>query len=661
MKQFFVFINDETVGPFPQDEIEAKIKSGEYPYDVLIADADKENASEDDWVEAVDLLHVRRAGVGLRMAGKSDEEEKRLREAREEKIDPEVRVKLMRYGLADSISVDKFSPEQAVAAVEFYEKAQKRSRMIKLGVGIGGFVLATAIFSLVFNIELGGKEPNRKLLAPVVELMVSPSEKLVSYKQTVAKEIMQLEELRQEVAAVEFVLPKGKAVGDTFENMVQIPNDQREYTTATVDFNALKTALGEISDLEILLPKSGLSSSAKKMLGAEIEERILLNSPRWTDAELSNNAVQELGPLLPTSKNVKAFANKLLDMLGNLKCETALEQPDFWAKGLVDIVKKQDSRHIYYFDSELTRIMTRADNRGNLPSELSSQMPRKKDLEVLPQDGSGKSLVVAWACREMPAFLDKFHHYLNANIYNFSEKARQERWEKFRKTETGEVNAEIAKLKDVPAIKLDETATFTIAGNQGQLRNVCLRLKCGEDILTFPTNVEFNPAGPSDLVGKAPEQAVAFELTDIKNRKTTKADLLQNERYIVNAKVAVGGTPYFREGLLNGKKIQVVKCAPKLYYIRVTRVDPDNGDSKRRSREIVLGVPENDFNAIKEGDKLTVEQLSKYQIFNRPMEPQNKSQMRPMSKEQADEYFAKEKPESADVPAENAETEDTAE
>ena len=43
------------------------------------------------------------------------------------------------------------------------------------------------------------------------------------------------------------------------------------------------------------------------------------------------------------------------------------------------------------------------------------------------------------------------------------------------------------------------------------------------------------------------------------------------------------------------------------------------------------------------------------------MEPQNKSQMRPMSKEQADEYFAKEKPESADVPAENAETEDTAE
>ncbi|MCR5183254.1 MAG: hypothetical protein K6B46_00960 [Opitutales bacterium] len=662
MKQFFVFINDETVGPFPQDQVEAKIRSGEYPYDVLIADAGKENLTENDWVEAAGALNIRRAGVGLRMAGKSAEEEKRLREAREEKIDPEIRVKLMRYGLADSISVDKFSPEQAKAAVEFYEKNQKRFRAIKISAGIGGFVLSAALFSGLFCIELGGKAPHRNLLAPVIELFVEPNEALNNHKKTVAKEIMQLEELRQEVAAVEFVLPKGKAVGDLFLNQVEIPADQREFTTATVNYEPLAAAFGAPTAVKVYLPQNPFSSTAKKWLPEEIEERILLNSPAWTNEELSNNASQELGPLLPTSKAVQAFTARLLDMLSKLDCETALEQPKVWADGLIEIVKKQDSRHIYYFDSELKRIATRADEHGNLPSELSTQLPRNRDLEMLPKDGSGKSLVVAWACREMPAFLDKFNNFLKANRYKFSRQARLDRWNDFRAKEGDVVKMEMEKVLGATAVDIDEDGTLTISGNQSRLRNACLAFTVGDETFVVPAKTAFNPKGPNDLVGKVSEKAVAFDLTNITGKKTTKADFLADERYEVKEKIEVGGVPYFKEGMLDKKKVPVVKCSPKLYYIAVLRHVADDSPQHRRNKPIILGVPEDDYNAVKEGDLLTVEQLSQYQVFNRAQEAQNKSQLRPMSKEQAAEYFAKgengKKPEADETPADDEAEED---
>lgn len=643
MKQFFVFINDSTEGPFPQDEIEAKIKSGEYPYDILIADAEKENASEDDWMEAVDVLKVRRAGVGLRMAGKSDDEEKRLKEAREEKIDPDIRVKLMRYGLADSISVDKFSPEQAVSAVAIYEKAQKNLLLTKWAVGIGGFALACGIFSVLFDIDLGGNVPHRKLLAPVTELCVSPNPDYASHAKRIANEIMQLKDMREEVAQVEFILPKGKPVGSTFLDLVEIPNDQREFVTATANFKELTAALGEISNVEVLLAKNSFSSSAKKALGEEIEERILLNSPRWSNEELSSRAMEEIGTALPSPRGVKPFSDRFLKKLGELDCDTAFEQPAAWAEELVSIVKKQDSRCMYYFPLELERIKTRVDSHGNLPAELSQSLPRVKDLERLPKDGSSKSVVVAWACREMPAFLDKFNMFLKANTFKFSKQARQKRWEDYLKKQGDAVSSETSKLADVPAVALDENNSFTIAGNASLLRNACLRFKVGEETIIVPSGMTFNAAGPADLAGKTKNTQKAFELENFKSYRPTKADFLESERYIVLRKEIKGGTAFFKEAQLNQKKIPVVKCMPELYYIAVTRDNGEPEDSKRRVREIILAVPESDFNAIKEGDKLTVAQLSNYEIFTRPMDPTNKSQLRVMPKNLADAYFEKQK------------------
>ena len=190
MKEYSLFVDDAVVGPLPQQEIEAKIKSGELPADVLVA-----APGDAEWRPAKDVFNIR---MGVRLSRKTEAEEQRLREARQEKLDPEVRKKLMLYDLADAISVDKFSSEEATAAIAQYESALARKKYMKIGLGIGAFILVFGgIYFTLDAVKLSGI--NRGLLAPITEMMVAPNEDYPQLVRSTAKDIEDLAKFREEV------------------------------------------------------------------------------------------------------------------------------------------------------------------------------------------------------------------------------------------------------------------------------------------------------------------------------------------------------------------------------------------------------------------------------------------------------------------------------
>lgn len=610
MKEYSLFINDSVAGPLPQQEIEAKIKSGELPADVLIA-----AAGDTEWKPAKEVLNIR---MGVRLSRKTEAEEQRLREARQEKLDPDVRKKLMLYDLADAISVDKFTQKEAVEAIANYERALANKKYMKIGVGIGAFALVFGgLFFALDNVRLSGI--NRSLLAPITEMMVSPNEEYSKMVRSTAKDIEDLAKFREEVEALEFKMPNGgKESRRDFIRRVYIPKDQSSFISGKIDATPLLGAIlpeGVKPDSMDIFFMPRVSGDAKKIVEEEVELLALFKNPIWTDEELAAKAVEELAPALPSPDGAKQFSGRLNEWLTKLKAEDIAEQPARWAKLLEQEIQRQDSQGRFSRPEERERLLTRNPSK-ELAAKLNSSK-LKKEIENMPKDSPSKLAVVRWCVQDMPPFLDKFQKFVEDNRINYSQAYRDELWKAF----TDKNKAILIEEFEVPAMEaypLAEDGSFRIARDNN--RGMCLRIRVKDVTLFIPEDLRVKPLDGG-------REVKAFDSGKIEREKIKAEDRLLDEKYNVVKKISVGGKTYYAMGKIQRKPVKITRKSPVLNYIEVEREGEADPKAKNQKPICLLVPDEAEFNGMAVGMPVPMEQLLKYQIFNQPREMQAPSKL----------------------------------
>lgn len=610
MKEYSLFIDNAVAGPLPQQEIEAKIKSGELPADVLIA-----APGDTEWKPAKDVFNIR---MGVRLSRKTEAEEQRLREARQEKLDPEVRKKLMLYDLADAISVDKFSPKEAATAIADYERALAHKKYMKIGIGVGAFFLVFGgIFFTLDSVKLSGI--NRGLLAPITEMMVAPNEEYPKTIRSTAKDIEDLEKFREEINALEFKMPNGgKDSRRDFLKQVYIPKEQSTFISGKVDATPLLSAIlpeGMKPDSIDIFFVPRVSNDVKKILQEEVELLEQLKNPLWTDEELAAKAVEELAPALPSPDGVKMLSGRLNDWLSKLKAEDIAEQPARWARLLEQEIYRQDSQGRFYRPEEKERLLTRNPSKELISKLNSSKL--KKEIENMPKDSPSKLAVVRWCVHEMPPFLDKFQEFVDKNRINYSQAYRDELWKNF----TDKNNATLLGEFEVPAMNaypLEEDGSFRIARDND--RGMCLRVLVKNVTLFIPDDLKLKPAdGGRDVK--------AFSAGKVERERVKPEDRLLDEKYNVAKKITVGGKTYYAMGKIQRKPVKITRKSPTLNYIEVERVGEADPRAKTPKNICLLVPDEAEFNGMAVGASVPMEKLLTYQIFAQPREMQAPSKL----------------------------------
>lgn len=613
MKEYSLFIDDAVAGPFPQAEIEAKIKSGELPAEVLVA-----APGDAEWKPAKEVFNIR---MGVRLSRKTAEEEKRLREAREEKLDPEVRKKLMLYDLADAISVDKFSPEQAAAAIALYENNQKKAKYTKIGIGVGAFALTfCAIFFTLDNVKLSGV--NRGLLAPITEMMEAPREDFTKQIGVVARDIEAFEKFRAEIEALEFKMPQGgRSPERDFVRRVYIPKEASSFITGKIDATPILTAVlpaGKKADSVDIFFMKRVSSNAKKAVEKEIELLSLLKTPLWTDAELAEKALAALSDAIPGGESSAQIAHNVEELrkrLGELRADTIEGEPERWAAMLEGEVNRQDSQGRFFNPVEYKRIRTRNPDKDMLSQLGSAKL--KKEIENLPKDSPSKLSIVRWCVHDMPPFLDKFQKFVDDNRISYSQEARNALWKEFL-TQNNELIVEEFELPAMQSFPIGADGSFRIARDRDT--GMCLAIKIENTMLYIPGDLKVPQEGSKNTVK-------AFSVKDGERERVKKEDLLMEEKYNVVKKISVGGKTYFANGKINRKASPVLRKSPVIHYIEVERQGEADPSAKTQKNICLLVPDEAEFNGMAVGMPVPMEQLLKYEMFQEPREAQVPSKL----------------------------------
>ncbi len=645
MKEYFLYVDEKTLGPLSQEEIEAKIKSGEFEPDVLIA-----GEGDDDWKPAKDVLKIR---TGVRLSRKSKEEEEKLRAAREAKLDPDVRKKLMLYGLADAISVDKFTPEQAQQAITTYEKNLAKQKYTKIGAGVGAFVVVFgALFGVLSKVKLSNSREHvdRNLLAPIAELLKSPNEEFRKQKIAINAEIATLQELREQTDALEFKLPSGKDSRQVFLSNVEIPAGEQKILTGSVQITGFDEVAVpedvEVEDVKIFFATK-VGSDVNKILQKEIELLKLLKSPLWSDAELSQKALEELAPLLPQPDGAKSQAGRLLERLGKVQVGKIQEEVDEWTRLLESEVRRQDSRGELHLPVEMERLKTR---RAKMSKELHNQLNSSKTKDEIEKryarGTAAKNAVITWALRQMPEFLDKFENFVEEHKFSYSQEARLAAWNEFKTQNTGTLKKAFEPEKG-EFFTLDENGKFKLFRRDA--RGLAVQMKVGDEIIELPA--PFNFQSEKDSV-----PVITVSDIDVKNVKPE--DVLMDEKYRIVEKISVGGKPYFRKGKLLGHTVSIYRYSPVLNYISVVKLDPNS----KKTKPIILQVEdENEFASYEVDGEVPIENLLKMPHFTKPAEasaPSGITLVQPKEAEAlAAKNAAKNAAEKAETPAEEEKSE----
>lgn len=623
MKEYSIFVDNSVAGPFPQQEVEAKIKSGELPADVLIA-----APGDTEWKPAKEVLNVR---AGVRLSRKTEAEEQRLREVRQEKLDPDVRKKLMLYDLADAISVDKFTQKEANDAIAAYEGALARKKYMKIGVGIGAFALVFGgIFFALDNVKLSGI--NRGLLAPITEMMVSPNEEYSKMIRSTAKDIEDLAKFREEVEALEFKMPNGgKDPRRDFLRNVYIPKEQSTFISGKVDASALLNFIlpeGVLPDGMQIFFAQRLPNDVRKIVQEEVDLMAELKKPVWTNEELAAKALEELASAFPDpgdSNQISAYTDRFKDWLGKVTAEDIAEQPARWAKWLEREVIRQDSQGRFYRPEEKERLLTRTPSKELLAKLNSSKL--KKEIENLPQDSPSKLAIVRWCVQAMPPFLDKFQQFVDNNRINYSQTYRNELWKNFMDKNSAVLTEAFAEASQ-NVYPLEDDGSFRIARDNE--RDMCLIIKVKDIKLYVPGDLRLKGIDGG-------RDAKAFSAGKVEREKVKAEDRLLDEKYNVVKKITVGGKSYYATTKIQRNPVKVMRKSPVLNYIEVERVGEADPRGKAPKPICLLVPDEDEFNGMAVGMPVPMEQLLTYQMFNQPREMQAPSKLTLQREETSEE------------------------
>lgn len=598
MKELVLLINEQVEGPFPIEEIKARAASGELKEDTLCAEPGAE-----DWSKLSELVPDAFPGAKrpVRIAKKTHAEEEQMKSAAADKLDPEVRKKLMIYNLADAISVDKFSPAQADAAIRVYEEAQKKGKKLKIAAGVAGFIVSCTLASLLFNCVNVGTGPGGKGQKIFEKFFYTePDDSSAKTLRTIMTEISRLNDFRKEVADVKFTAPRGQgSPQQIFLSYVEIKNPDASTVTGTIDFSAVEASLPpalfatgkpQVIQLKRVDVVETLSAKQRALLK-------LMTTPLWTDKELRDAVVADLASDYPMDSTIKE-STEIWNLVRNLRIEQREAQLQWIAKRVAEIAKNKEIE---------ARVQSRMQKKSKTAGK-GAKTPGVPDKAKARAEASAAA--VQWAQSKMPKFLEKLTDYLAEKEVCYSAEARNIVWAAFLEEDLPVMQEYVENNKILEAELLDGKS-FSYPGRNMRNLIVVMHYDGPGDIYYVPKKDDGNDA-PSDTVA----------INDLKvNRRTVTAEeLLPSERYRVATKQKTGGTPCFAVGKLRGDEIYAVRTSPEWYYIEVEKVPDPESESASKNRGVWLGVPVDFFNSVNEGDEIPMEKLLTFERYSRPLE-----------------------------------------
>lgn len=614
MKEFVLLVDGQTVGPFPQEDLEARFSSGEYSAETPCA-----AVGDETWSTLGEMFPSKKKTV--RIAQKTSEEEKEMAVATSEKLDPDVRKKLLLYNLADAISVDKFSPVQADVAIKLFEAELRKGRKLKIFASVGAFVAAFALGSLIFNFVEIGTAPGGKglrIFEKIFEEPADPShEKL---RKQVLADVRKLNSLREEVAAIKFLPPRGQgSPRQTFLSNVVIKNPDVSTVTGAFDFS-------EFSGLT--LPQGGTTEVVQlKRTDSEIEnlmnrQREIFNircSPLWTNKELREAIIRDLAPPVFPGDPAIPESIEIWRAVTNFRADAPIEiQLQNLIRRVEDIAQSKD------IQQRLQGRMAKKYKERQKAAAAKDNSIHGKATQRIQARQQASQAALSWAQNKMPKFFEKFSEYLAEKEIYFSAEERANVWNEFMQNDFPKIRDFVAQNEIVRAPVAGGNA-FVLPGRN--TRNIFANLKYANgalDVFLVP-KTEAEIAADGETVAPAVKDATVI-LRDLKvnRRYLTPEDVLMDERYRIAEKIKTGGKILFASGKLCGQPVYSVRTTPEWFFISVEKIPEEEGDvhaaPSKKSRGIVLRVPVEFYDSVAVGDAVPMEKLLTFERFARPAE-----------------------------------------
>lgn len=616
MKEIVLLIDGKTTEPFPLEEIETRFAAGEFPAETPCA-----SPGDETWSTLGETFPQKKKNA-VHVAKKTREEENEMKVATSEKLDPDVRKKLLLYNLADAISVDKFTPVQADAAIKMHEAELRKDRRLKIFAGTGGFVVAFALASLIFNfVEIGTAPGGRglKIFEKVFETPPNPENE--KYLKRVMTDVRKLNELRNEVAAVKFTAPRGQ--GDPrqiFLANVVIKNPDVSTVTGTVDYSALAGLNFPQGVVPEVVQFKRMDGNVAELMNRQRELFNILCTPLWTNKELREAIVRDLAPPVFPGDATIPESVEIWRYITNLRVDQDAEiQLQNLSRRVEEIAQSKDLQQRLQ-----SRMSKKFKDRAKKNSAPKNSTDAKTAQRVADRQASSQA-ALQWARGKMPKFFEKLSDYLAEKEIYFSVEERKRAWTEFSQNELPKIQEFVAANEIARVPELDGHA-FVLPGRN--TRHIVVDLK-------FPNgagDVYFIPAEAD-----APDASGTVALPDLKvNRKIlTPEDVLLDEHYVVTQKTKTGGKPLYASGKMCGENVYVVRTTPEWFFIEVERVF-DDGDAPAKKPSVVLRVPAEFFETVNVGDAVPMEKLLTFERFSRPAESVAAGRLSPIPAEEFD-------------------------
>lgn len=438
MRHFSLLIGDETRGPLTEAEIATMIAEG-----ALTADTPCKPEGSEDWAPLSEHFKFGGALKLKRTKPVANEAEEEIAATR---LDPDIRRRLLLYGLADPANVDSFTQVQGMLALADHEKKISATIRLRRLAGHVAFGAALAV-GTVLGLSRG---PGGDLLAYCGGTFVKEELSARTSLLILRSEIAQFAELKSRAERAVFEKPRGGSPGyNVIANRLRID----PYSSFTL------RGVVDTTPLSQRIAPWGLK------LDADRRVFVLRDAPPAKTVELLKAQSDILDEVLAPALDEAGFAKLFAEVMGTFPSAALVE-----AAAL-----RQEAQGMRM--SGLKIYIDRVDFRAQAASTLSAQK--------------------AWG-GQLEGFSARLKELQAKVVAMTSPAARRQRWSAFNAGPGAELAAWML-TSGAKEVRLNSDSTFTVASIQGinadSLNQVIVSARIAGDTVYFPWNSRYLGTG----------------------------------------------------------------------------------------------------------------------------------------------------------------------
>lgn len=501
MRQFSLFINNEVRGPLSEYDIQDLINQGSVDAETLCAPA-----GSTEW-EPLSNHFTFGSSLKLNRQAAAKTEEETVAQAT--RLDPEIRQKLLMYGLASAATVDQLTQTQGEIAIQSRESEIRNALLIRKIAGLAALVAVLAI-----TLFLGFSESFVNSGLGWFAKRFAKDDPLIGERQKrFESDLRRFNEVKTEAAAAVFQKPTGgQPARGVLLNRLKTPENKGFKVSGQVDASPLGTQLNKWN--------IKLDEKLKiYLLPFNIPDTIL---PKIT--EQSNVLDIILSPMMSDS----AFENLRTEIIRDFPdAQGVPEAPRLRAE--IEVIKIADLK------TAIDRVEFRARN---------AEQPTAPDFSK------------KWAS-ELHTFANKLRDLQSRIRINVDPNARKQRWSEFNQGTGAELAAWVL-ASGAKEVKVNDDGTFSVEET------------AKVDTASAPLRVLVTTQINGDTV-YLPWGSKYLSARDIHSEEIAKEFFLSKEKYKVVDKPIAGGRRLWIKFRVGNKDMIYERPSPQWFYLSLTR------------------------------------------------------------------------------------------